>query len=306
MEKNPQDALISSRIRGLGGWSGDEFSPLPEAGWLPLSPIIDLKRIRNNAILSSMPPSTSYANRFQACDDVESYDLKEYGAGSYSSRIWELQRPVLAEFLRHYQREVRHPLTLLDFACGTGRVLASLEPLVAAADGIDISPAMIAVARTKCRQARLQVGDILTQPELLGKNYDVITAFRFLLNVEPEIRRRALQRLREVIQEPHGRLVVNVHGNSRSLRHPAILWRRWRERAQPTGAMLNEMSPGETRRLLRESGFQVVRQFGFGLLPPTLYRTPLRHLAGTLDKTLAGDGWCRNWAIDQLFVCRPV
>ena len=135
-----------------------------------------------------------------------------------------------SENLAANQTEVRHPLPLLDFACGTGRVLAKLEPEVAVADGIDISPEMVAVARTKCTKARLQVGDILTQPELLQKNYDVITAFRFLLNVEPEIRRRALRRLREVIRAPHGLLVVNVHGNSRSLRHPAIMWRRWRER----------------------------------------------------------------------------
>lgn len=253
-----------------------------------------------------MPLTINYANRFQARDDVASYDLREYGAGSYSSRIWELQRPLLAEILLQHQATVRHALTLLDFACGTGRVLASLEPHVAAADGIDISPEMVAVARTKCTKPRLQVGDILTQPELLQGNYDVITAFRFLLNVEPEIRRRVLRRLREVIREPHGLLVVNVHGNSRSLRHPAILWRRWRERSHKTGAMLNEMSPGETRRLLRECGFQVVRQYGFGMLPPTLYRTPLRRFGFAVDKALAGERWCNDWAIDMLFVCRPV
>src|ERR1035437_4261291 len=197
--------------------------------------------IIDRPILKPMPPTTSYANRFQARDDVVSYDLKEYGADSYSSRIWELQRPLLAEILLQHQAAVRHSLTLLDFACGTGRVLASLEPNVVAADGIDISPEMVAVARTKCTKARLQVGDILTQPELLQNNYDVITAFRFLLNVEPEIRRRALRRLREVIRAPHGLLVVNVHGNARSLRHPAIVWRRWRERSHKTDAMLNEM-----------------------------------------------------------------
>ena len=253
-----------------------------------------------------MPPTTSYADRFQAREDVAFYDLNEYGAGSYASRIWELQRPLVMEILRQQQAAVRHPLTLLDFACGTGRVLASLDPMVTAPDGIDISPEMVAVAQTKCPQARLQVGDILTQPELLQKNYDVITAFRFLLNVEPEIRRRVLRRLREVLSAPHGRLLVNVHGNSRSLRHPAILWRRWRGGPQQTGAMLNAMSPGETRRLLRECGFEVVRQFGFGILPPVLYRTPLRRVAGVVDKTLAGDRWCNDWAIDMLFVCRPV
>jgi SAM-dependent methyltransferase len=252
-----------------------------------------------------MTSTTSYARRFQAKDDVEYYDLKEYGAGSYSSCMWELQRPVLAETLKNHQAQVLHPLTLLDFACGTGRVTSYLESFVETVDGIDISREMVAVARKKCAKARLQVGDILAQSDLLQKKYDVITAFRFLLNVEPEIRRQALCRLREVICEPDGLLVANMHGNSRSLRHPAIVWRRWRERSQQTGEMLNEMSPGETRRQLRECGFQVVRQFGFGILPPTLYRTPLRGLAFTVDKSLAGDRVYNDWAIDILFVCRP-
>jgi hypothetical protein len=58
--------------------------------------------------------------------------------------------------------------------------------------------------------------------------------------------------------------------------------------------------------LLRECGFQVIGQFGFGMLPPTLYRTPLRPFAFAMDKALAGDGWCKNWSIDMMFVCRPV
>jgi SAM-dependent methyltransferase len=252
-----------------------------------------------------MPPTTSYARRFQAKDEVEYYDLKEYGAGSYSSCMWELQRPVLAEILKRHQAEVRHPLTLLDFACGTGRVTSYLESFVETVDGVDISTEMVAVARMKCAKARLQVGDILAQADLLQKNYDVITVFRFLLNVEPEIRRRVLRRLREVIREPDGLLVVNVHGNSHSVHHPAIVWRRWRERSRQTSMWLNEMSPREARMLLRECGFQVVRQFGFGILPPTLYRTPLRGLAFSVDKSLAGDRVCNHWARDILFTCRP-
>ena len=253
-----------------------------------------------------MSAITGYAQRFQAKEDVAAYDQKEYKAGSYSSCIWDLQRPLLAKLFLERQAELHRPLALLDFACGTGRVMASLEPLAGAAEGVDISPEMVAVARTKCAKARFHVGDILTQPELLQKNYDFITAFRFLLNVEPAVRRRVLSRLREVIRAPEGRLVVNVHGNSRSLRHPAILWRRWRVRREASGEMLNEMAPDETRGLLRDCGFQVVSQFGFGMLPPTLYRTPLRSVAWAADKALAGDRWGKDWAIDLLFVCRPV
>lgn len=247
----------------------------------------------------------NYSDRFRQKDAVEFYDSKEYGSGSYSTAIWQLQRPVIEGILKDFRREQTGPVRLLDFACGTGRVLASLEPLVDSAEGIDVSENMVAVAKTKCVKARLLVGDILASPGPLHGNYDVISCFRFLLNAEPEMRGRVLRRLREVLCAPASRLLVNVHGNSRSLRHPAIVWRQWREHAEKSGAMLNEMSPAEAKNLLRESGFQVVRQFGFGMLPPTLYRTPLRRAAAVLDQLLAGDRWWNDWCIDMLFVCRP-
>lgn len=246
-----------------------------------------------------------YSDRFQEPGSVANYETKEYGPGSYSSSIWDLQRPVLEKILADFRRTQSGPVRLLDFACGTGRVISCLEPLVDEAEGIDVSENMVAVARGKCRLARLQVGDILAQPELLQKPFDVITGFRFLLNAEPELRRRMLRRLREVLRRPDGLLVVNVHGNSRSLRHPAIIWRRWRERTEKNGVMLNEMSPAETKALLRGCGFQIVRQFGFGMLPPTLYRTPLRGAVAAFDKSFAGENRWSGCSIDMMYLCHP-
>jgi SAM-dependent methyltransferase len=259
--------------------------------------------------MSSQPPPpaqpVNYSSRFQEKAAVTDYEAKEYGAGSYASFIWDLQRPVLEKVIADFRKTHAGPVRLLDFACGTGRVISGLEPLVDTAEGVDISANMVEIARQKCRTARLQVGDILAQPELLPTHYEIITSFRFLLNVEPALRCRILKKLRGVLREPDGWLVVNVHGNAHSLRHPAILWRRWRERSRPSGAMLNEMSPPEIKHLLRESGFQIVHQFGFGMLPPTLYRTPLRGAAMAADKFFAGENRWRDCSIDLLFVCRP-
>ncbi len=252
-----------------------------------------------------MPLPAGYASRFQAPEAVAAYEFQEYAPDAYASCIWELQQPRLAAILKQQQTTLGRPLTLLDFACGTGRVLAAVEPLVARAEGLDISPEMLAVAKNKCPRAHLRVADILQSNVLPANAYDVITAFRFLLNVEPAVRRGVLVRLREAIRQPDGVLVVNVHGNSQSLRHPALMWRRRGERSRPTGTMLNEMSPGESRALLRDTGFTVCQEFGFGLMPPTLYRTPLRGLTRALDKTLAERGFFREWSIDLLFVCRP-
>ena len=250
--------------------------------------------------------TTSYSDRFQKSSEVADYELKEYGAGSYSAAVWKTQLPFVQQIIADFRREKSGRVRLLDFACGTGRVTSALEPLVDEVFGVDISENMVAVARKKCTQATLQVGDIFLQPELLQNNYDLITSFRFLLNVEPEMRLRVLKKLRTVLRKPDGLLIVNVHGNARSLRHPAIVWRRWRERSRPSGAMLNEMSPGETRQLLQACGFQIVRQFGFGMLPPTFYRTPLRGLVEVMDRSLAGENFLSNLSIDSMYVCRPV
>lgn len=251
-----------------------------------------------------MTEKTTYSRRFQEAIDVQSYEHTEYAVESYSSCIWKWQRPIVEQLVQETARKCPAQCRLLDFACGTGRVLSCIEPLVNHAEGIDISESMVALARSKCSKATFKVGDILSQPELLNGPYDLITAFRFLLNVEPALRQRILHKLRASISL-NGTLLINVHGNSRSLRHPAILWRRWRERSSPSGAMLNEMSPDETKALLRASGFQVVREFGFGMLPPTLYRTPLRRPAAAMDKLFVGENIWSNVSIDLLFVCEP-
>jgi SAM-dependent methyltransferase len=248
-----------------------------------------------------MPVTTSYSERFQDAAAIADYESREYAAGSYSSRIWELQKPALEKMVADFCRG-KTGVRLLDFACGTGRVISVLEASAAEADGIDISAGMVGIARTKCRRANFQVGDILSQPELLQKRYEVITAFRFLLNAGPEIRLPVLKKLRGALN-PGGLLIANVHGSSRSLRHPAILWRR-RHNKNPD-SMLNEMSPRETENLFRESGFQIVERLGFGLLPPTLYRTPLRGAAFVFDRALAGENCFSPVAIDVVYVCHP-
>lgn len=256
-----------------------------------------------------MTTNINYADRFQQEGSVESYETGEYNPRSYSTFIWNLQQPVLARLVQDLRQNGKAPVRLLDFACGTGRIISSIETLVDDAEGIDISEKMVEVARRKCRTARLGVGDIIQHPALLHGPYDLITCFRFVLNVEPEIRRSALHRLRQVISEPNGRLIISVHGNSGSLRHLAIAWKRWRLRnaspSQQGEVMLNEMSSAEARELFRETGFEVVDEFGFGILPPTLYRTPLRRMAGAIDSFGTRRRYLTDRSIDLLFVCRP-
>lgn len=249
-----------------------------------------------------------YKDHFQTTEQVNVYEEHEYGKDSYSSFIWKIQQKLLRDILNRFRGQINRPLRLLDFACGTGRVTSFVEKFVDDIVGLDISPAMVEVARNKTIKTKFIVGNILRDKDLLQPPYDVITTFRFLLNAEDDIRRQILYRLRELIA-PDGILILNVHGNRNSIRHPVIIWQRWRQSRQKincnTNIMLNELSPRETKKYLSETRFDVVEQHGFGILPGIIYRTPLRYMASVIDRFAAGKRWSRNWSIDIVFVCKP-
>lgn len=239
-----------------------------------------------------------YAGRFRDPEDVDRY-LSCYEASTRDRFTWELQQPVLAGVVADLRRE-RGQVRLLDFACGTGRILSFLEDKVDEADGLDLSAEMAARARTACRRATVHVGHLGpggTPPEV-ERDYDLATAFRFFLNVDDEVRRQALARLHELLVARRGLLVLNNHGNTTSARHLAV-----RANRDPA-AMHNELSDRELRRLLEDAGFRVRSVYGFGVLPDLVHRTRLRAGAQLLERTLAERQWLTPVTIDRVYVAQ--
>ncbi len=109
------------------------------------------------------------------------------------------------------------PAKLLDFACGTGRILSVVEDKVASSDGVDISEEMAMLAKGKCSRSNISVGNIVTNPDLANADYGIVTSFRFLLNTDPLTREQVLIELRKRLANSKGVLIVNVHGNRSSL-----------------------------------------------------------------------------------------
>lgn len=248
---------------------------------------------------------TRYSERFVNPDAVESYQQNEYAPDSYASFIWELQKPFLKKTIQ--SRFSDRPLRLLDFACGTGRIISFLEDFAHSSEGVDISPAMLARAAGVCRKSKLEAGDICTNVNLAKGPFDVISAFRFLLNADADVRRKVLASLRQRIAED-GLLIINLHGNSRSLRHFAVMRRRKLIECgkSPSSIMVAEESLEDMRALLRESGFEIVEEAGFGIMPPALDRTFLRPLSRGIDRLLSEKKPGRRFCIDVIFVCRPL
>lgn len=133
----------------------------------------------------------------------------------YRAMVWRLEQRALDRMLR--DRLAPGTVKHLDFACGTGRILEHFLPRVASATGVDVSASMMKVAAQVAPGAELIEAD-LTKADVLGeRTFDLITAFRFFPNAEPELR-SAIFRVLARHLAPGGVLVFNNHKNRNSLR----------------------------------------------------------------------------------------
>ncbi|HEY8648540.1 MAG TPA: methyltransferase domain-containing protein [Candidatus Limnocylindria bacterium] len=229
---------------------------------------------------------------------AERYDAM-YGGSSYDDAIWEWQRPLVRRMLSSVaERDGR--LKYLDFACGTGRVISAVEDLTTDAIGVDISPLMLARAAERVR-SRLICGDILADPKLVDRDYDVITAFRFFLNTEPEMRLAIMRDLAQRLRDASSLLIFNVHGSRQSVLTLTSGYRRLRG-WPPLGLM----APAEVRALVAASGLEIRRLAGFGTLPRRLYRLPIARAIGEVDRRVSRLPLLARAGQDLVFVCtRP-
>jgi SAM-dependent methyltransferase len=242
--------------------------------------------------------ANSYADRFQADEAAKNYEDVIYRSESYDSFIWSIQRERLISIFGMLNTRV-DGLVHLDFACGTGRVISAVESITAKSIGLDISPNMVSLAREKVRVANLRVGDILKSPNIVGFDYDVITAFRFFLNAEPELRSKIMKCLASRLRGPESRLIFNIHGNRQSMRHLGIIYSTIREEQE------SEMTFAQTKSLIEAAGLEIESWFGFGVCPRILHRTFLKSFVRFVDRIAAKIQFLRGVSCDLLFVCKP-
>jgi predicted TPR repeat methyltransferase len=175
----------------------------------------------------------------------------------YRAMMWRLEQRALSAGLR--DRLASRKMALLDFACGTGRILGHLHTHMASVTGVDVSSSMMEVARKVAPGAELIEAD-LTREDVLGdRRFDLITAFRFFPNAEPDLRRSILGVLARHLT-PDGLLVFNNHKNRNSLIH-RISRLLGREVARGT------MSHDEVEALLADAGLRIVKMIPLGTLP---------------------------------------
>src|SRR4051812_33479433 len=125
----------------------------------------------------------SYRAAFSRAELATQYDESQYAPESWSSLLWVVERRIL-EYLLHREGLVKTRERYLDFACGTGRVTGFLAPLFDTTVGVDISEPMLEVARAQLPNATFVKADVREAQVELGGPFDLITAFRFLLNAD--------------------------------------------------------------------------------------------------------------------------
>jgi len=225
--------------------------------------------------------------------DASHYDNDVFALGTYDSWIWGQEQEVLESICAG--QSIR---THLDFACGTGRLLTWASKKNFDSVGIDISQAMLDRARQRRNlNARLIHGDLTEANLLAGCKFDLITAFRFFTNAEPQLKDKALSALLPLCSAS-GALVVNLHLNPTSLHAVTRLGRR-HTGDRPPGLALRAFTP-----FAEACGWRVSEVQGVGLLPRSLFKIVGEDVASSLD-ALARRTHITDKSVDLILTLRP-
>lgn len=252
---------------------------------------------------------SKYGNRLEAHTDYRLGHLDPGKGESYEhsfhvndSRrwVWGWKQDVLKDILHEYF--MLPPQRCLDFACGTGRITEFLVNYVEALTGVDVSDSMLAVAREKPALAsvRLLNMDITRENGLDDCRFDLITAFRFFLNAQPELKREAMLKLSQLLAED-GVLVFDIHMNTHSLE--AMLTRIYQAiRHFPYS---NQMSIKEARSLTEMAGLKVVQTYHYRVIPLIREHPKLPYrFIDRIERVFAKAGCLRRFSTQLVFVCK--
>jgi ubiquinone/menaquinone biosynthesis C-methylase UbiE len=200
----------------------------------------------------------------------ESHRYKEKGAeyeAYYQNKawqrfLWSREQEILIKILEKYF--AGKDIHLLDFACGTGRITEFLEGRVNTSTGVDVSGSMLAVARKKLKKTEIIEADITTENIIKPRKFNLITAFRFFLNAEPELRSAAIKAIAELLDDD-GYLVFNNHQNSDS---PWVRLRNAHYQKKNPEGIYNVMSIEQMKNLIEEAGLEIIEIYPAGFFHP--------------------------------------
>jgi SAM-dependent methyltransferase len=257
-----------------------------------------------------MAYTSAYTDHYQdQGNSGEPYDRSL--ANRFELAIFRLEHVILRDLFRRLR--LSDPNTAyLDFACGTGRIIEVFRDLIRTKVGVDTSAGQLAVARAKVPDAEFVHGNVVTEPGLLGgRQFNLITSFRLLLNLEPEHRVPILRALRELLTTD-GYLIIDNHMNRHSILGLAALFahkvlRVPKKPLAPPGrrGIISTMSESEMREAVAAAGLHVEAVHRIFVLPghKTFQLLPTRWLV-PLETFLSRIPVANRLSKNQIYVCR--
>ena len=112
----------------------------------------------------------------------------------------------------------------LDFGCGVGRLSQALAPYFARVDGVDVSPAMVGLARSCNRHGERVAYHANDRPDLSifpDGTFDLVVSSIVLQHIEPAVATRFLRELCRVLA-PGGALVFQLPARQRAADDPPL------------------------------------------------------------------------------------
>lgn len=235
----------------------------------------------------------------------ESHKYEEKGAEyeayyknkAWQKFLWSREQKILIKILEKYF--TGKDINLLDFACGTGRIAEFLENRVKTSTGVDVSGSMLAVARKKLKKTEIIETDITAENIIKPRKFNLITAFRFFLNAEPELRSAAIKAIAELLDDD-GYLVFNNHQNSDSL------WVRLRNahyrKKNPEG-IYNVMNIEQMKKMVEEAGLEIFEIYPAGFFHPPKLPVSFR-LSHAIDWAVSNFRFMNKSSENLIAVCR--
>lgn len=242
-----------------------------------------------------------YRGTYQSGERANWYDKSIYNKDGFDNFLWGVEKIALLSILNRSYPSFEK-IQVLDFACGTGRISEFLEHHFGHIDALDISAEMVSIAKTKTQNVKYIVAEIINDPDVFSKKYDLITTFRFVLFAEPELRKAAFNKLALILNGSQSRIVVGLHGNPFSRRGIVHIFEKLK--GTPKKDQLKSFSLNGMKALASDAGMEVVDYTGVGFIPRKIFNLFGAKFCYLVEKGLYKAGVFKYFGSNLIVVCQ--